>query len=892
MTFAWCKALYRGAAQHPKRTLAVAISVVLSFASGIFRLQLRTDGQALVSQTAPEVRSDAEIRAHFGVGDQIVVLIHTPDTNGIFNPATLQLIRSLTEEFKRIPGVTAANVMSLATERNFRLRPNTLSFQTLLEPPLVTPAELSLLKNDLLRLDLYTGTLISFDGKSAVILLAVPDAINRAEFYRDISRIVASQKSAANEIAVTGAPVAESLFGIQILRDLGVPRLVLGATAGIDGSSEDWRIPRSVHQLRVFVAKHIGLMPLAVLVMMLVLLVCFRNLPAAVLPLPGVAATLLIVFGLMGWLGVPIYLTTAVMPLLLTVISVTNDIYLFSRYVALLREHPGRNHIELIEEAFGKLTRPIVVTSLAATIGFWSFGFSPLKAVQSFGWFAGIGALFGLLISLTVVPALLALIRPQRLVCERETETSSVATLLGSWFGRMGELIVRNRGLVIGGAVVALAIAPFGLRRVVVQDSWTSGFDPESEFRRVTEQVNKNFLGMHLLQISAEAAQTLVAEIPATAINPPNIALPGSLLNEPICIAGNTLTLTDAYSSKVLRLRIEAATREGDQIIARLAFDETGRSILNSLTNAAGFRVAIPVRTQCQPEVMRAIGDLESFIRSRRQYAVGGVLGPLDYLETIRFMARGGDAQARALPDNAVETKLLWDFYASVLGQQRLHQIVDPDYSASLTTVFLKDANFVDTAKLMRDIRDFERDHLSAKGIKLTFAGDVAVSQSLIRDIVSTQMQSLLWSTIGIFFVVALLARSWQWGFYCLLPSLLAVAVKFAGMGWMNIPLGVATSMFAAMTLGLGANCAIHLMEGFTVARQLGKASREAVTLSLRQTGPAALVNTLAVSLGFGVLMLSQVPANARLGILLVLGMVNCAIASLLLLPALLSREE
>ena len=53
-------------------------------------------------------------------------------------------------------------------------------------------------------------------------------------------------------------------------------------------------------------------------------------------------------------------------------------------------------------------------------------------------------------------------------------------------------------------------------------------------------------------------------------------------------------------------------------------------------------------------------------------------------------------------------------------------------------------------------------------------------------------------------------------------------------------------------------------------------------------TGPPALVNTVAVSLGFGVLMLSQVPANARLGLLVVVGLVNCLVMSLLLLPVLL----
>ena len=121
-----------------------------------------------------------------------------------------------------------------------------------------------------------------------------------------------------------------------------------------------------------------------------------------------------------------------------------------------------------------------------------------------------------------------------------------------------------------------------------------------------------------------------------------------------------------------------------------------------------------------------------------------------------------------------------------------------------------------------------------------------------------------------------------------MLPSALAVLVKFAVMGWVEIPLGVATSMFAAMTLGLGVNCAIHLLEGFSLARAGGKSPPDALGQSLRLTGVPALINTLAVSLGFGVLMFSQVPANARLGILVVLGLVNCFIASLFLLPVLL----
>ena len=54
------------------------------------------------------------------------------------------------------------------------------------------------------------------------------------------------------------------------------------------------------------------------------------------------------------------------------------------------------------------------------------------------------------------------------------------------------------------------------------------------------------------------------------------------------------------------------------------------------------------------------------------------------------------------------------------------------------------------------------------------------------------------------------------------MPSLIAVLIKFAVMGWADIPLGVASSMFAAMTLGIGVNCAIHLLEGLDQAMAAG----------------------------------------------------------------------
>ena len=904
------KVLARAAIRHPQRMLLLAALATLAAAPGVARLKLRTDGQALISPTAPEVVTDKHIRADFGLHDQMVVWIRPRDAQDIFNPATLQLVRDLTAAFKGVSGVGPENVVSLATEPSFRLRPGTLNHQTMLEPRLKSAAELAQLRDDLRRIQLYNGTFVALDGKSTVILVGVPNGEDRAQFYQQARQIIAAHAAPTEEIALTGAPVAESMFGLYILEDLGVPGVLLGDVAqGVAGRAErHW--PASLLGWRVWVARHVGLVPLAALVMVLVLLVCFRNLLAALLPLPGAAATMLFVFGCMGWLAVPIYLTTAVMPVLLTVISVTNDIYLFSRYFTLLRERPGANHLALLEETFDKLARPVACTSFAAVAGFLSFGFSPLAPVKAFGIFTGVGVLFGLWLSFTVVPSLLALVKPQWLRGreangEKSGLPSNPRSPLAAGFAGVGRLVVRHRWWVISGTLAALGLTPLGLRRLVVQDSWTNGFDPNSEFRQVTQAVNDSFFGMHLLFICASAPKTIQGEAPLAALSGSELTMPANAAWDPMLIAGSPIRLAagpaqttaavggenSAPDDPTWQSHVEMVNHNGGSVYARLARPGPGTNFEAALARSGRVEYEIAVRTHYQPELIRTLGDLGAFIRAQRQDAVGGVLGPADYLATTRFLARPDDPAARVLPADAAETKLMWDYYALALGPRRLRQLVDTNYWQSLTTVFFKDANFVGTADLMARVRDYERARLAPQGISVSFAGDVAVSQSLIRGIVSTQLQSLGWSLLGIFAVTALLGGSWRWGICCLLPSLLAVVIKFAVMGWANIPLGVATSMFAAMTLGIGVNCAIHVLEGFDQARTAGQPPQAALSQALSLSGPPAFINSLAISLGFGVLLLSQVPANARLGLLLVLGLVNCFVFSMVLLPLLLCRD-
>ncbi len=891
--------LPRYSIRHPGRVLVIALVVVLAAAPGALRLKLRTDGHALVAEQAPEVRQDRAVRAEFGLEDAIVVLVRSPHPDGVFNAGTLQRVRELTARFAALEGIHPANLFSLATERGFRNRPGTFAFQTFLETPRATKAELDELRDDLRRIKLYTGTLVSQDGTATAILIGAPAGRDRTALCREIGDVIAAQEAGSEEISIIGAPVAEALLGAHILQDLGVPRALLG-TEGV-GVNEPaaWRWPKSFYQLRVFIAQHVGLLPAALFLMGLIFYLSFRSVAGVMLPLVEVGACLVVTFGLMGWLGVPIYLTIAVMPVMLTAMGISDEIYVFSRYAELLREQPGTAHAELVARTMEEKWRPVLNTAATTAIGFLSFAFSPLRPVQAFGIFTAFGILFCLLWTLTVIPALLVLLNPARFVVRRRSGARVKVAPENSWLGRFARGVLRWRFALLAGALVLLALAPLGVRRLVVQDSWIDGFDPASPFRRATEWVNGQFRGTHMLLVTVEApAKVRQGSMPLAATEENKITLPVAAVNDPAELVQNWISVSivpqAANTNPPARRRpaawqswVQAAEgRDGQLILITPLADLSPKFYLLPTSNEV-LRYEMRAQPFMTEATLRRVAELEAFIEGRRERAVGGVLGPASYVATSRFMARPFDEANRRIPSTPPEIRGAWGNYQLARGVERLRQAVDTNFARGVITVFMRNANFVDTAKLMEDIRGYERAHLTPRGIQLSFAGDVAVSQSLIRGIVSTQVQSLLWSLLGILVVTGVLARSARWGLYCVLPSALAVLVNFAVMGWLGMPLGVATSMFAGMTLGMGVDFAIHLLESYETEQATGLGADAALIRAVAKVGPAVLINAGSVAVGFGVLMLSQVPANARLGALVVLGIGNCLLASLLVLPVL-----
>lgn len=853
--------LTRAAIRYPRRTLA-ALAVLTALAlPGLPRLELRTEGWALAPREAPALREDRKVRAGLGFRDPLAVVLHTSHPSGIYNPGTLGAVRDLTDRLARLPAVGPADLLSLATEPGFRTEAASLQRRKLLDPFPRTPAELGALRRDVERIGLYSGTLVSTDRRSTAVYAGVPPGARHLDFYRTVREAAARLAlPPGDRLEILGAPVAEALLGSHILADLGLPPRWLG-------------VPEEVGR------PGLGLILVVFAVLALVFWLSFRRVLAVLLPLLKVGSALLIVFGVMGWLGVPLYLPSAVLPVVLVAVGIAEEIHLFRRYLDLTRAPEGARlgNRERVAATYREMESPVLQASLTTAVGFLSFAFSPLPPIQAFGLFTAFGVLLQLLSSLTVTAAWLVLLPAGRLV-RPAPENHTPGTFSRRWAAGMRA----RRRTVLAVAAAGTGLALLGLLRLEVQDSWIDSFSPQSGLARAMRRFDRQFHGAHLLLVAVDGRPRTLTGLTA-AVADHRLTLPRRELPEPpSALVGSTIRFdlpgrVSPFAPAGWSAWIESATVSGDRVTLSWPLAAGSPSFQLQPDPGERLRWRIEHRPFAVPALLRRVEDLEAFLA--RQPGVGGVLGPAAYLKTASFLTTPDRPGSRSLPESPEALHHLWHNYGAVRGTASLRRLVDAEFSQTLVTVFLRHSNYLDTGRLMRAVRAYEARVLHPAGLHLGFAGDVAVSQAMIGALVSSQLRSLGFSLLGIFAVTALFGRSWRWGAACVLPPALAIAANFGILGWAGIPLGIATSLFSSIVLGTGVDYAIHLLARF---RRSGGNWGEA----LATAGPAILIDVLSVGLGFAVLLFSSVPANSRFAGLILLSLAVSLAATFTLLPA------
>jgi len=174
-------------------------------------------------------------------------------------------------------------------------------------------------------------------------------------------------------------------------------------------------------------------------------------------------------------------------------------------------------------------------------------------------------------------------------------------------------------------------------------------------------------------------------------------------------------------------------------------------------------------------------------------------------------------------------------------------------------------------------------DDVSTTGIfvLLTF-----LIESLLRD----QMVSFVIAAVGIGSMMAIAFRSVMIGFISMIPNLFPIVLVIGSMGWIGLPINIATAMIASVSMGLTVDSSVHYLSAWQRARRNGATVDEAIQQTQTSVGRALVYANVALVTGFSVLTLSHFIPLVYFGMLVSAAMLGGLAGNLFLLPLLLRK--
>jgi hypothetical protein len=180
----------------------------------------------------------------------------------------------------------------------------------------------------------------------------------------------------------------------------------------------------------------------------------------------------------------------------------------------------------------------------------------------------------------------------------------------------------------------------------------------------------------------------------------------------------------------------------------------------------------------------------------------------------------------------------------------------------------------------------------SIPGVKVSLTGNppmrTTISQLFIHDAEYTLMLAALIILLLLFFM----ERSITKGLLVFFPLIIGLIWTMGTMGWLNIPLSVATVGLGAMILGLGVEYGVFMLTRYKEERGLGNGQLESLLVAVPSVGGAIFGSGMTTIVGFLALTLSTLPMMQKLGITLALGIGFTLISAVFVAPVIIILEE
>lgn len=288
------------------------------------------------------------------------------------------------------------------------------------------------------------------------------------------------------------------------------------------------------------------------------------------------------------------------------------------------------------------------------------------------------------------------------------------------------------------------------------------------------------------------------------------------------------------------------------------------------------------------PARLDAAADVVAWLEARRE--VGAVMSYVGYIDELRkLFPEAQRAQAASLALQALDAETLLPYVVtrevSVGGRT-----IAPFSALRIVARARETDPALDRAALLADLRAFLAERFPADGaVQAEVSGMFVLYNNMLQSLVGSQVVSSLVALGAIWLMLTLLFRNPFAALLALVPNLLPITAVMGAMGWVGIPLDMATVMIASVSLGIGVDCAIHYL--FRYREEVGRDGdvAAAIARSHGSIGTSIFWTALTTVVGFSVLVFSAILPNAYFGAFTAFAMVAALFAMLTLLPVLIA---
>ena len=222
-----------------------------------------------------------------------------------------------------------------------------------------------------------------------------------------------------------------------------------------------------------------------------------------------------------------------------------------------------------------------------------------------------------------------------------------------------------------------------------------------------------------------------------------------------------------------------------------------------------------------------------------------------------------------------------------------LEEEIDPSYQHALIRGALNAQYFSEHRVVVESLERYIADEFNTPDLRATLAGDVNVGYHWIGSLGASHFKGVVLSLTLVLAASIIVFRSPTAGLISVVPVVFTVLLLYACMGFLGIYLEPATSMFAAIALGVGVDFAIHLVDRLRAAtEEFGGDLGRALDLALPPVARACFFNSAALGIGFSVLLVSDLPTLTRFGGLVALASFASYLTALMIVPALFAAER